>query len=418
MYKMLNYLITKQFKNIKKENIYGKASKKVRMLAISMIKKRIITIFQNNSSVLDECSLINVKRAYYLSLISIPIRVLDIIMFSSTTTSLLGTWRQGIIICHSILLVFYLGVFLITFRLKNRVEVNATIYALQYIVTIIIMISGIIIVTIDQLVTTNITPLLIVSIVVGAVFLIRPLVSAIIYLASYLSYYYLISLTIADHQVLLSNRVNGVTAVALGFFLSVMIWQYNYTNITQKRRIEEQQEQLEQMAYYDPLTNLFNMHFFNRMIKKEISSAQRYKHETVIIILDIDEFKNINDTYGHLIGDQVLKQLSHLLVGNVREADTVFRYGGEEFIILAPNITLEEGFILAEKLRKLIAEKEFRSNLVTTHLTASFGLSLLDTDKDKGVEATLAKADKALYQAKKQGKNRVEKFVGEKGRFD
>jgi diguanylate cyclase (GGDEF)-like protein len=379
------------------------------MPAISIIKRKIITMFHNNNTVLDECSLINVKRAYYLSMIAIPMRVLDIIMFSSSSTSLLRTWKQGILICHSVLFVFYSGVFLITLRLKNRVDTNAAIYALQYIVTITIMLSGIVIVTIDQLVTTNITPLLIASIVVGAIFLIRPLVSTIIYLASYLCYYYLISLTIVEHQVLLSNRVNGVTAFALGLFLSVMTWQYNYISITQKRRIKKQQEQLERMAYYDSLTGLCNMHFFNRMIKKEISSAQRYQHETVIMILDIDEFKNINDTYGHLVGDQILKQLSQLLISNVREADMVFRYGGEEFIILAPNTTLEEGFVLAEKLRKLIAEKEFKADSATTHLTASLGLSLLNTDKDRGVEITLSNADKALYLAKKQGKNRVEK---------
>lgn len=389
-------------------------STKYRFPSFATIKNRVRLIIQNNNSVADECSLINVKRVYYLSMISIFIRALDIILFSSAVTPLLGIWKQGIIFCHSILFFFYLGVFLISSRLKKSLHVSFTTRVLQYIVPIIIMLSGIIIVTIDQLVTTSITPMLIVSIVVGAVFLIRPFASAAIYLTSYLGYYYLISLTIADHQILLSNRTNGITAVVLGFFLSVMGWQYNYTNITQKRRIKEQAKRLGKMAYYDPLTNLCNMHFFNKIIEKEISSAERYGHETVIIIIDIDGFKNINDTYGHLTGNEILKQFSHLLVSNVRDADMVFRYGGEEFIILAPNISLEEGVVLAKKLRILIAEKPFKADHTFTHFTASFGLSLLNTDKARGANITLSQADKALYLAKKLGKNRVEKYVEQK----
>lgn len=385
-------------------------SKKNRLLPT--IKNKAITMFRNNSSVLDDCALINIKRIYYLSLIAAPMRILDIYLFADTTSAPV-VWSRGIIMSHSVLLVFYVGAFLITYKLKNAKQFSTTIHVVQYIIPIIILASGIVIVTIDQLVTTNITPLLIVSIVFGAIFLIRPLASAFIYTASYLAYYYLIALTITDQQVLLSNRVNGATTIALGFLISVISWYYNYTNITQKRHIEMQQKQLKQMAYYDSLTNLYNRHFFNEIVEKELSSIQRYEHESVIIILDIDDFKNINDTYGHLIGDQVLKQLAQLIVNNVRKSDTVSRFGGEEFIILASRISLEEGFELAEKLRKLVAEKAFVIDSTILHITASFGVSLLQATEKHGFEKYFSLADEALYLAKKRGKNRVEKILHE-----
>ncbi|MCK9267548.1 MAG: GGDEF domain-containing protein [Alkaliphilus sp.] len=378
--------------------------------SLTTIKKKIITMFRNNSSILDECTLINIKRIYYLSLIIIPSRILHILLFvGSSPTS--KAWARGIIFSHSVLLVFWIVVLFVTYRLKDKTQTNTFIHFLQYIVVIVTMASGVVIVAIDQMITTNITPLLTVSIVIGAVFLIRPLISAIIYFSSYMAYYYLIALTITNQQVLLSNRVNGTTVVSIGFLISVMIWYYNYTNITQRKHIEMQQKQLERLAYYDPLTNLYNRHFFNKIIEKEFSYVQRYGHKSAIIILDIDDFKNINDTYGHLVGDQVLKQLTKLIVGNVRESDTVSRFGGEEFIILAPKISLDGGVALAEKLRKLIAENEFVTGATTSYITASFGVSLLRATEKYGPENYFSLADKALYLAKKRGKNRVEKAL-------
>jgi membrane-associated HD superfamily phosphohydrolase len=128
---------------------------------------------------------------------------------------------------HFILLILMIGFFLTTHKLKNRIEPNTTMFVLQYIVVVVIMASGIAIVTFDQLVTTNITPFLLICIINGVIFLIRPLASFIIYATSYVTYYYLIALTITDQQVLLSNRVNGITALesvsCLALFFGITI---------------------------------------------------------------------------------------------------------------------------------------------------------------------------------------------------
>lgn len=380
--------------------------------SFAALKRKIAQVFQDNNSVLGECAQINTRRIYYLAIIAIPLRIIDIFLFAFTKsydTPVLKTWSQGIIASHSILLVLMIGFFLTTYRLRKRTEPNTTMFVLQYIVVVVIMASGIAIVTFDQLVTTNITPFLLICIICGSIFLIRPLASFIIYVTSYMAYYYLIALTITDPQILLSNRVNGITAVGVGFLLSFILWHYNYTTIIQKRRIESQQKQLEQMAYYDPLTDLPNRRLLEKLIKRELASMQRYGQETVIIMLDVDDFKQINDTYGHQVGDSILMQLADLLQNNVRETDTVARFGGEEFIILMPNTSVEEGYIFAERIRKIIMEKVFSIGSDTLQITSSFGVSSMGDINSQNLEDYYLLADKALYLAKQSGKNRVEK---------
>ena len=382
-----------------------------RIWLLAAIKRKIKKSFHHYNSVLGECALINTRRIYNLSIIAIPMCLICIFLFSfakSYDTSVLEMWRQGIIASHSTVLILMFILFIATHRLKNRTEPNITMFVLQYIVVVVIMVAGIVIVTIDQLATTNITPFILACIINGAILLIRPLISFAIYVTSYLVYYYSIALTITNQQILLSNRVNGVTAIAIGFFLSFILWQYNYTNITQKKLIEIQQKHLEQLAYYDPLTGLPNRRFLEELVKREYALMRRHGHETVIIILDIDNFKNINDTYGHPVGDNVLKQLADLLRNNVRESDTVSRFGGEEFIILMPKTSLEGGYVFAERLRKIIMDEIFTAGALTLRITASFGVSSLRDINSKTLEDYYFLADKALYLAKKSGKNRVE----------
>jgi len=386
-----------------------------RSLSFAALKRKIIKSFHDNTIILDECARINTRRIYYLAIIAIPLRILDIFLLSFKKhydTLVLKVWSQGIVASHIILLLLMIAFFLITLRLKDRTEPNTTMFVLQYIVVVVIMASGITIVTFDQLVTTNITPFILACIISGAIFLIRPLVSFVIYLTSYISYYYFIALYITDQQILLSNRVNGITVIGIGFLLSIIMWHYNYTNITQKRRIEIQRKQLEQLAYYDPLTGLPNRRFLEELLKREYSLMQRHGHETVIIILDIDNFKSINDTYGHPVGDDVLRQLADLLRNSVRESDTVSRFGGEEFIILMPKTSLEGGYVFAERLRKIIMEERFTVGSTTLQITSSFGVSSMRDIYNQTIDDYYSLADKALYLAKKGGKNRVEKANG------
>lgn len=213
-----------------------------------------------------------------------------------------------------------------------------------------------------------------------------------------------------DDQLLLSNRANGITIAAIGFILSVVIWHYYYTNITQKKRIEEQQKKLEELAYFDHLTKLHNRNAFQTIVDNEIALMKRYGHESTLILLDLDEFKSINDSYGHLVGDELLRQFGQVLLDNTRESDTVARFGGEEFIILAPRTSLSEGSILAGKLKDKILESKFHIKDHTISITASLGVAPLGNCSINGFDVSYSQVDQALYLAKRNGKNRVETF--------
>jgi len=171
-------------------------------------------------------------------------------------------------------------------------------------------------------------------------------------------------------------------------------------------------------ATIDPLTKTYNRRALESFAEKSFAKARRIKTNIVIIIMDIDDFKQVNDVYGHQAGDQVLIEFSQRLKDNLREYDTLARYGGEEFLLLLPNTELVVAKTIAEKLRKVIAAPVFLINKnINVTITASFGLSvgqgeLLDW------EQLMSQADTALYLAKNEGKNTVKVHVGDVINFD
>lgn len=166
------------------------------------------------------------------------------------------------------------------------------------------------------------------------------------------------------------------------------------------------QKDLEVLATTDSLTELYNRRKFNEVLKYEIDKAKRYPTDLSIIFCDIDKFKSINDTFGHDIGDEVLKSFALILKSSLRKSDVVARWGGEEFTILLTNETPQDTIDIVEKIRKEIESYKFEK---VDALTASFGISYLkenDTDDD-----ILIRADKALYDAKKKGRNCTEVII-------
>ena len=160
----------------------------------------------------------------------------------------------------------------------------------------------------------------------------------------------------------------------------------------------------------DSLTGLKNRRYFDQRLSEEIAQSKRYRLSLSLLLIDVDHFKRVNDTYGHQIGDEVLKNLSTVIVEMVRESDVVVRYGGEEIAIIAPKTNKAEAILLAERLRNIVqksplASIDARQEIV--QITISIGVSTLNLvtmDKDALVE----EADKALYEAKRLGRNRVE----------
>ena len=123
-------------------------------------------------------------------------------------------------------------------------------------------------------------------------------------------------------------------------------------------------------------------------------------------MVDLDYFKRVNDTYGHFVGDQVLARFAHVIVHHVRDVDIVGRYGGEEFMVLMPEATLEQAVQVAERLRETIAQTRLETDVGAIQVTASLGVAAL-RDEDTAFQDILRRADQALYKAKEAGRNRV-----------
>ena len=153
----------------------------------------------------------------------------------------------------------------------------------------------------------------------------------------------------------------------------------------------------------DPLTGVKNRSTFDSSINREISLAQRHGNPFALIVLDIDHFKGINDQYGHLFGDCVLRDVAQTITKQVRDSDMVFRYGGEEFVILLSNTCEQGAQQLAERIRKAIAGQTCSYNGNSTRITASQGVACLYED-DQAADL-FSRADKALYSAKENGRN-------------
>ena len=175
---------------------------------------------------------------------------------------------------------------------------------------------------------------------------------------------------------------------------------FSMTDIT-KMNIEK--ISTEKKAYYDNLTKIYNRNKFNELFESELNRVKRYGNNCSLAILDIDHFKSFNDTYGHLVGDKVLVKLAETISQNVRNTDLFARWGGEEFVLLLPETSLENAAILCEKLRKKVEKIECKES--QRQVTASFGVTLIH--RDDTMQTALARADKALYEAKGAGRNRV-----------
>ena len=163
--------------------------------------------------------------------------------------------------------------------------------------------------------------------------------------------------------------------------------------------------QAQRMAYIDPLTKTHNKAAFEDTLFRETQRANRTKQPLALIFIDVDHFKLINDYHGHQAGDQALASVAKWIKNSIRSCDTVFRYGGEEFVVVLAEASRETAAGIAERMREHIESHTLAYGMETIHITASLGVSALRGDDD--VHSLVSRADKAMYQAKRSGRNRV-----------
>lgn len=175
-------------------------------------------------------------------------------------------------------------------------------------------------------------------------------------------------------------------------------------------QIEDEKTRLEKLAITDYLTGIYNIRYFYHRIIEEFSRSERYTSPISCLMLDIDFFKKINDSYGHKTGDAVLKEFAQLLRHYTRKSDVLARYGGEEFIVMLPQTTTNGAIAEAERIRWAIKKHKFKSLQNQTAITVSVGISAFPNTRIKTHDDLISAADDALYEAKKSGRDRVTVF--------
>jgi len=174
--------------------------------------------------------------------------------------------------------------------------------------------------------------------------------------------------------------------------------------------------QIQHLAITDSLTGIHNRRHFFAIAEREFQRASRYDHPFSIIMLDIDQFKQVNDTHGHRVGDQVLVAVAKRCGETLRAADVLARYGGEEFVIMLPETCLEHANSTADRLRSQIAEEPIETTVGSVSITISAGVaerqigSPVSADPANSIDALIDQADQALYNAKQSGRNRVSTY--------
>lgn len=362
-----------------------------------------------NDSVEVEMLNINFRRILYSRGLAILVHILHIVLFQynfTPTTDIELIWKRDVITIHGINTIIMLLVAIIGVILNKKDNSRSGKKIIETIFIIDILTVGIALVTVDQYVTTNITPFLVICTIMGIFILKRPAAAMGIYISVYLVFYKTIGFYQTKPAILTINRVNGITFVSIGICISIIMWYSYRRNILQNVKIKEQQIELEKLAYYDTLTGLYNRRKWMSILIDEMERMNIYGHEGSIILLDLDNFKRINDKFGHPSGDKVLQEVAAILKKELPVTNKVARWGGEEFIILLSETSVSTAVAIAEKLRKVIEGTFIEIGDSKKNVTVSLGVTSLNFKE--GFSKSYTRADEALYLAKQRGRNRVE----------
>lgn len=175
-----------------------------------------------------------------------------------------------------------------------------------------------------------------------------------------------------------------------------------------QEQLKQKNQQLEQMAATDPLTGLYNRRHFNRVLEQLFSEAQRYEKDLSVVMIDLDGYKQLNDKFGHQVGDQLLVLAGKVIGANLRRMDVAARYGGDEFVLLLPQASIDDAAIAADRIRGQFKQASASLLKMATGVSMSIGIASLRSSQATGGELLVGQADAALYAAKAAGRDRIQ----------
>lgn len=322
-------------------------------------------------------------------------------------------WAHQIAWAHAVMAVLMGAVGGLTRRAQAQPEVKGLGRWLPEVTSLGVLLWAVALTLMDQAIGSGISAFINASLAVGMVLLLRPRTTLLLQLSAWLVLAWLLGWTTDDPARLTTLRMNAATACALALLVSTLLWRrYVQAELLQRaladtnRQLEQQRAELETLATRDPLTGVFNRREFVHRAQQALAQAQRHGHELAVLMVDLDHFKSVNDRFGHPVGDEVLRQVTHLMQQNVRQTDCLARLGGEEFALLLPCTPASNALHLADKLRQKLADTPIEP--LGEPITASLGLSCLAAGQHLTLDTLLQRADQALYRAKELGRNRTE----------
>lgn len=364
-----------------------------------------------HARVADQATTINLQRLRWIAPTVLLINALHVLalavqLATHQYSGLAYRWRVGLLVAH-LTMGLVMGVCALMVRRVDPHGAPPWARALPWVAAGLGMLFATAVVVIDQWVTPNVTPFLVSCFLIGVIFHLRPLPSAVLYLLAFAGFYLGMGLTQVNPDLLFSNRLNGITLGLLGWALMFGMWR-NFTTITLQqiqlqdinRSLQERQAELERLNQHDGLTGLFNRQTFVLLTEQELARARRQGSCTTLLVMDLDFFKRINDTHGHPGGDAVLRHVAQLVSALVRSTDLVGRLGGEEFMVLLPGTLMEDGRTLADKLRRQIEANPLAWQGVTISASVSIGLASTTAAQAHDFEQLYRGADAALYKPK------------------
>jgi len=250
-------------------------------------------------------------------------------------------------------------------------------------------------------------PYLIVVFAIASFIYLPPLASFLLFFAFYIVYLFICPNLSYQSQyfepgTLSLLRANILVMNLLAWLLSLMVYRSKINSFIDKRIILEQNLKIKDLAIRDSLTGLFNHEHLYKRLCEEIDRAERLNHTFSLIMIDIDDFRFINDHYGHQTGNKIIAQLARLLVDTCRSPDIIGRYGGEEFMIIMPDTPVQSAVNLAERIRQAVQTTQFEKGV---KISLSGGLCQY---QHESAEELIKKVDDQLYKAKASGKNKFE----------
>ena len=268
-----------------------------------------------------------------------------------------------------------------------------------------------IITALDQIQTNQIIVFLVALIVPSVIVIIKPPWNYVMYAVPYSIFMLGMLLFQGNKNIMTAHMINGSVFFVCVLVISKLLYDNQVSHLIKNIKLEEANQKLSYLSSHDPLTTLTNRLFFENHIY-EVLPKQAHRDKSIILLLmDIDHFKQVNENPGHPTGDLVLQEFSEIILSNVREGDIAARWGGEEFLVMLADSSLEEGEKIAERLRKNVADKEFNTQQGDIRVTISIGVApMILTDGVLDFECSYQHVDKALYQAKEGGRNRVVVF--------